>query len=181
MATGLNTLVAWLQPYAEELVSIAASAGLSPLVSSARRSHAQQALLYRRYLAGQSRFPAAPPGGSTHELGLAFDLHVNDESQLTDLGSVWEQMGGVWGGHFHDPIHFEAPGAQQAAREAAARIQAPLQEGGFLYGAADFLSGFVPGLGEVQLADSIASLLGSQPDKYSWYLQHPAEFVRDYL
>jgi hypothetical protein len=46
-----------------------------------------------------------------HELGLAFDLHINDESQLSDLGQVWEeQMGGVWGGHFRDPIHFEAGG-----------------------------------------------------------------------
>jgi hypothetical protein len=108
MATGLSSLVPDLIPYAEQLVSIAASAGLSPRVSSARRSHAQQALLYRRFLAGQSRFPAAPPGTSAHEFGLAFDLWINDEEQLADLGQVWEDMGGVWGGRFHDPIHFEA-------------------------------------------------------------------------
>lgn len=110
MATGLHSLEPWLQPAAVQLVNIAAAAGLGPKVSSARRSHAQQALLYRRYLAGQSRFPAAPPGNSMHELGLAFDLWVNDETQLSDLGQVWEQMGGVWGGHFKDPIHFEAGG-----------------------------------------------------------------------
>ena len=110
MATGLNTLESWLQPAAVQLVNIAVAAGLGPKVSSARRSHAQQALLYRRYLAGQSRFPAAPPGQSTHEFGLAFDLWVNDEAQLADLGQVWQSMGGVWGGHFKDPIHFEAGG-----------------------------------------------------------------------
>lgn len=109
MATGLHTLVPWLQPYAVNLVNIAAAAGLSPRVSSARRSHSQQALLYRRFLAGQSRFPAAPPGNSAHELGLAFDLWINDEDQLGDLGTVWEGWGGTWGGRFRDPIHFEGP------------------------------------------------------------------------
>src|SRR5713226_5191611 len=117
MATGLGTLEPFLIPAAEQLVSIAAAAGLSPRVSSARRSRGQQALLYRRFLAGQSRFPAAPPGRSTHELGLAFDLWVNDESQLADLGQVWEQMGGTWGGRFHDPIHFEAAGAAEYAEQ----------------------------------------------------------------
>jgi hypothetical protein len=185
MATGLHTLQRWLVPAATRLVNIAAAAGLSPRVSSARRSHAQQALLYRRFLAGQSRFPAAPPGSSTHELGLAFDLWVNDESQLTDLGHVWEQMGGVWGGHFHDPIHFEAGGAtRRAYRPVPQRTPAgnvvPVP-GDVYYQLADFLSGFVPGLGQVQLADTIATALGSKPDKASWYLQHPAEAIRDLL
>jgi len=135
MATGLHSLESWLQPAAVQLVNIAAAAGLGPKVSSARRSHGQQALLYRRFLAGQSRFPAAPPGNSMHELGLAFDLWVNDESQLADLGQVWEQsMGGIWGGHFKDPIHFEAGGdlsdyrvgvVTTAARDAVIAAGAP--------------------------------------------------------
>lgn len=189
MATGLHSLQHWLIPYATRLVNIAAAAGLSPRVSSARRSHAQQALLYRRFLAGQSRFPAAPPGHSSHELGLAFDLWVNDESQLSDLGTVWEQMGGIWGGHFKDPIHFEGPGAREAptttsvarGRRSPARNQTAAQvSGGPFYALADFVSGFVPGLGEFQLADMIATWLGSEPDQASWYLQHPAEFIRDF-
>lgn len=135
MATGVHSLEPWLQPAATQLVNIAVAAGLGAKVSSARRSYAQQALLYRRYLAGQSRFPAAPPGTSMHELGLAFDLWVNDESQLPDLGQVWENMGGVWGGHFKDPIHFEAGGdlsdykaqiVQQAAQDATlAPVETP--------------------------------------------------------
>jgi hypothetical protein len=181
MATGLHTLQSWLVPAAEQLVSIAAQAGLFPRVSSARRSHGQQAILYRRFLAGQSRFPAAPPGSSSHELGLAFDLWINDESQLIDLGTVWEQMGGTWGGHFKDPIHFEAGGLHKATYDAVAAATGEPVPGGEIYSLANFLSGFVPGLGALQLADELATMLGSQPDKVSWYLQHPAEAVRDLL
>jgi hypothetical protein len=175
MATGLGTLQHWLVPAATRLFNIAVAAGLTPRVSSARRSHAQQALLYRRFLAGQSRFPAAPPGHSAHELGLAFDLWINDETQFTDLGSVWEQMGGTWGGHFHDPIHFEAGGATHYAES----LKPVPTQGGPFYALANFLSGFVPGLGEVQLVDSLVSLLDGNHDLASWYLQHPAEALRD--
>jgi hypothetical protein len=183
MATGLNSLESWLQPAAHQLVSIASQAGLYPRVSSARRTHAQQALLYRRFLAGQSRFPAAPPGHSSHELGLAFDLWVNDESQLSDLGQVWEQMGGVWGGHFHDPIHFEAGGIiAQGARQTQKRVRAaPRTSQNPFLRLADFLSGFVPVLGQVQTAEEIAAILDGRQDVASWYLQHPAEALRDLI
>jgi len=40
---------------------------------------------------------------------LAFDLGVADPRLLPILGSLWEKYGlGVWGGRFHDPVHFEA-------------------------------------------------------------------------
>jgi len=39
------------------------------------------------------------------------------ESDLADLGQVWESWGGVWGGHFKDPIHFEYPGFTQPKLE----------------------------------------------------------------
>jgi len=39
------------------------------------------------------------------------------ESNLNDLGKVWESWGGVWGGHFKDPIHFEFPGFPHTAIE----------------------------------------------------------------
>jgi len=143
------------------LVNIAAAAGLSPLVSSARRSHAQQALLYRRFLAGQSRFPAAPPGASAHELGLAFDLWVNDESQLTDLGTVWEQMGGVWGGHFHDPIHFEAGGSPK--RRTTLPTPGTVDQGESLAGmGVDLLLGMNKGVGSMELAGALLPK-GSNP------------------
>ena len=98
-------LVPALRPYASELVRLA---GPTAHVTSVRRSRREQETLYRRYLAGLSRFPAAPPGTSKHERGLAFDIYSDDAQLLRQLGAVWESWGGIWGGRFNDPIHFEA-------------------------------------------------------------------------
>jgi hypothetical protein len=77
-------------------------------LTSARRSRAQQARLYRRFLAGASRFPALPPGYSMHEYGLAFDAWNPDPEIQRALGRAWVAAGGRWGGE-RDPVHFEAP------------------------------------------------------------------------
>jgi hypothetical protein len=42
-------------------------------VTSGFRSWIDQDRLYRKYLAGESRFPANPPGTSAHNYGLAWD------------------------------------------------------------------------------------------------------------
>jgi hypothetical protein len=110
MSSSIQALVAGLRPWARALILEAARVGLQPRLTSTRRSHSQQARLYRRFLAGLSEFPVAAPGHSAHELGLAFDLIVTPLTALADLGNVWEGWGGTWGGRFHDPIHFEAPG-----------------------------------------------------------------------
>lgn len=78
----------------------------SARVTSTRRSTAEQTRLYRRWLAGQSRFPVARPGTSKHERGLAIDLVARPEV-LRRLGEAWERAGGRWGGRFNDEIHFE--------------------------------------------------------------------------
>lgn len=75
-------------------------------VTSVRRSKAQQAQLYQNFLAGRSSFPAAPPGKSKHEFGLAFDMVTEPSSALVTLGSWWKQLGGEWSDT--DPIHFAA-------------------------------------------------------------------------
>lgn len=98
-------LVPGLRRPAEELLALA---GPSAVLTSVRRSRRQQELLYRRYLAGQSKYPAAPPGTSKHEQGRAFDIYSPDENVLRRLGAIWEAAGGTWGGRFNDPIHFEA-------------------------------------------------------------------------
>lgn len=72
-------------------------------VTSTRRSRAEQTRLYRRYLSGQSPYPVAVPGTSLHEQGMAFDLVADN---LSELGALWERMGGRWGGS-SDPVHFE--------------------------------------------------------------------------
>lgn len=96
---------------AKQLVRLASEAGLRPRITSVRRSRARQAALYRNWIAGRSPYPAAPPGRSKHERGLAFDVVVTPLSALRALGEAWESVGGVWGGRFSksDPVHFEAP------------------------------------------------------------------------
>ena len=88
-------------------------AGLRATVTSVHRSRAKQRRLYRDWQAGKSPFPAAPPGCSAHEFGLAFDVVIRkgrdlDLDALRELGHLWESWGGVWGGRFKDPIHFSA-------------------------------------------------------------------------
>ena len=87
---GLNpTLI----PAAEWLFNAALAAGLRPRVTSVFRTRQQQAVLYDRYLRGMSLLPAAPPGKSLHEKGLAFDMVTEDPSTV---GATWKALGGQW-------------------------------------------------------------------------------------
>jgi len=99
-----------LVPYAQQLFAYAQDLSSSAVVTSVRRDSTKQAQLYAAYVAGRSRYPAAAPGTSKHERGLAFDLGGLSSSQLATLGAIWESWGGRWGGRFskRDPIHFEA-------------------------------------------------------------------------
>lgn len=101
----LSSLQPWLRPYAEWLVSAAPYAGArSVRITSVLRSRGRQQALYSRFLAGQSRFPAAPPGRSLHEYALAWDMVTEPYSVLTTLGDWWNQVGGLWSPS--DRIHF---------------------------------------------------------------------------
>lgn len=93
-----------LRPAAVWLYEWARARGLHPVVTSVYRSRAHQARLYRRWLAGVSPYPAAPPGHSLHQFGLAFDMVADDQEAV---GREWEAMNGRWGGRFNDPPHFE--------------------------------------------------------------------------
>lgn len=97
----LNQLQPWLRPYARALVAYFPSLR----ITSVYRSYSKQTELYRRYLAGHSRYPAAPPGYSKHQYGLAWDM-IGDDETLRRAGEIWESWGGTWGGH-SDNIHFE--------------------------------------------------------------------------
>lgn len=103
VADFVRGLQPWLSPWAEKLLSLYPPAK----VTSTYRSSTQQAILYRRYLSGQSIYPAAPPGRSLHQQGRAFDVVAPGEV-LQQLGEIWESWGGRWGGRKNDPIHFEA-------------------------------------------------------------------------
>lgn len=100
----LRELQPWLEPYATWFVRYLTQLGQRPTVTSVFRSRAVQEVLYRRYISGQSEYPAAPPGQSWHEHRRAFDIVVDDPELA---GRIWRQMGGTWAGPA-DPIHFQA-------------------------------------------------------------------------
>lgn len=94
------------RPYAERFIGMLRYNGYAVRVTSTRRSRAKQRRLYRKYLKGQSSLPAAPPGHSMHERGLAFDAVISPAAGQALAGSVWERLGGKWGGNA-DPVHFQ--------------------------------------------------------------------------
>jgi hypothetical protein len=103
------------KPFVEQLLALLPPGGY---LASGVRSVSVQAGLYDDWIHGRSRFPAAAPGTSKHEQGLAFDVGGLNPSQLKKLGQIWESWGGRWGGRFRakDPIHFESPSAAGAKR-----------------------------------------------------------------
>lgn len=93
----------------EQLIAAAAAAGIQTRVTSARRTHAQQVALYRRYLAGMNPYPVAPPGQSAHEFGLAVDLWAGSAENNALLGRTWISWGGKWSAA--DEVHFSLRGS----------------------------------------------------------------------
>lgn len=92
-----------LVPRANAFYRALESAGLKPRITSATRSRQEQTILYERYLRGLSRLPAAPPGRSKHEFGLAFDV-VTSRPEVA--GAMARSFGLTWSAS--DPVHFEA-------------------------------------------------------------------------
>ncbi len=106
----LRTLDRRLYPYAKWLYDLGKYYDGRLVVTSAYRSYAHQDRLYRRWRTGLSQIPAAPPGRSMHQRGLAFDFSRLGQDPLKDeflveLGKVWTSLGGTWGGT-RDPVHF---------------------------------------------------------------------------
>lgn len=95
-----------LQFYVEHLLVYANQLGFQPRITSTVRTRAQQTRLYRAYVSGRSALPAAPPGKSKHEYGLAVDIVANSQTGLNWMGKVWRSWGFTWGGAV-DPVHFE--------------------------------------------------------------------------
>lgn len=152
MTNSLSGLRSFFRPWARDLVDVASRARVLPRVTSTLRSHTYQAKLYRDYLAGRNPYPVAPPGSSAHELGLAFDMVTSPMEALTDLGKVWEDWGGVWGGRFGDEVHFEFPGASQHAAKQASQLPAEIAGG---------VAGLIPG--PVGWLASIGPLVEGKP------------------
>lgn len=174
MSASIGQLIPPLRPYAIALVNLAARAGLSPRVTSTRRSHAEQARLYRRFLAGQQPYPVAPPGTSAHEFGYAFDMIIAGMRPIdfADLGQVWQGWGGVWGGQFNDQIHFEYPGFTHVRAGALPQEEKPTN----IAVAADLVLSFAPGLGEAELAAELLHL-GFRNSEVFKFLASPVEYT----
>ena len=100
-----DKLERWFAPYAMWLYQVASANGLQPRVTSVYRSATTQRQLYQRYLSGQSTLPAAPPGRSLHQYGLAFDMVTTDAGNAR-LGALWKRIGGGWSPT--DYVHFQA-------------------------------------------------------------------------
>lgn len=103
----------WFRPYADWLVRVGQHYDSRLVVTSGRRSPAKQRRLYENWKSGRSRIPAAPPGQSLHQRGLAIDIARIGVDPLSDpllayLGRLWTYYGGRHGGA-RDPVHFQPP------------------------------------------------------------------------
>lgn len=179
MAYPFSALVPELRPYAEQLLNAASAAGLNPTVTSTVRTYAQQKALWDRYQAGRSKYPAAPPGASAHEYGWAFDMDVYPHDALADVGAYWQDLGGTWGGD-RDPVHFELPGASEAARaNYEAGLTAPAPEPKWvkaMAAAVDALIAFVPGIGEAEIIGQLLKW-GFPNSQVADFTSGPFEYV----
>lgn len=171
MSKSLSLLIAELQPWAHKLVNVASTAGVGGRVTSTKRTFAEQSQLYSIWQAGKSPYPVAVPGTSAHEYGYAFDYSAPSATDQSDLGQVWEQWGGVWGGRYGDPVHFEYPGFKGQASSPRTSAQCSPTTS-FLAQAVDFVLGFAPGIGEVELVAWLVSF-GFPKSQVLKFLQNP--------
>jgi hypothetical protein len=115
MAANLDGLVDEIRDAARELDAAVWRAGLRGRFTSTRRSHSEQARLYRAFISGRHPYPVAPPGFSAHEYGEAFDYLVLPSEYQSNVGETWVSWGGTWGGS-SDDVHFELEGASARAK-----------------------------------------------------------------
>lgn len=80
-------------------------AGISVTTTSTLRTFSEQQALFARFVAGKARFPAARPGTSTHELGIAVDLVPRSRFALPAVIGVMKRHGFKWAGP-RDEVHF---------------------------------------------------------------------------
>ena len=119
----LRGLHPFLRQGAEDAVKWANAYGLAPRITSVRRTYAEQATLYEKHrrcvregrypVYPGCRYPANPPGWSSHEYGLAFDSTVP-----SGWGSWWRDIRLAFGFRVptHDVIHAEHPEAERYVR-----------------------------------------------------------------
>jgi len=117
MSFYLRGLDARIRPAAEFALKVANFNGITPVVTSTRRSWASQKRLRARFerCVAEGRFPSRPdcrfpanrPGDSAHNWGLAFDSVVHPD-QLGTWDAIREWIG--FRVPQNDRIHGELPG-----------------------------------------------------------------------
>ena len=79
-------------------------------ITSGLRSRAEQTELFEAYKSGKSKYPAASPGSSPHESGLAFDIDKGNIPAFTQTAAFKNYFDQPLPGN--DPIHFVFKGAK---------------------------------------------------------------------
>jgi hypothetical protein len=116
-----------LAKIAKNLPRVAREMGFSAKVTSGFRTRKKQQELWQLWKAGASPYPAARPGTSDHEVGLALDVVSNNEKLLVALLT---EAGLYWAGE-SDPIHFTMipPGAKlRYARGESRKFKMPTEK-----------------------------------------------------
>lgn len=111
-------------------VGALAAQGVQVITTSTRRTRAEQQILFTKFMLGESAFPAARPGTSTHELGIAVDAIPKIPGNLPLLVETMTAHGFRWAGR-GDRVHFTFQGTPFAAGMGAGchRVNLPLPEG----------------------------------------------------
>jgi len=117
-----------VSPALAEALSAAASeyfqaTGKKIQVTSGRRDSQKQAKLYQDYISGKSPYPAAKPGTSKHERGLAADINRADADAMDKMGILARH--GLHRPVRGDPVHIEYMGGGPSGEQIAEAMPKP--------------------------------------------------------
>lgn len=105
MATSLLSLEPSTRASYRRALAQLRTQGVHVITTSTRRTKNEQRVLFRKFVTGQSKFPAALPGSSTHEIGIAIDLVPETPGTLPTIASVMAIHGFKWA-EARDCVHF---------------------------------------------------------------------------
>lgn len=122
MSQSLDDLAPGVREQAYATLRYAREHGIDVVVTSTRRTRAEQATLRERYEVsvrdgtfgqpGTVEYPANRPGDSAHEYGLAFDSVPVRPDYAEDWIKVRKAFG--WRVPYNDPVHAELPRWREA-------------------------------------------------------------------
>lgn len=105
MGSGILTLEPCTRSWYRAALADMRRAGITVTTTSTRRTFSEQIDLFNKFRAGKSQFPAARPGTSTHEFGIAVDLVPKTPFALPGVVIIMARHGFKWAGA-RDRVHF---------------------------------------------------------------------------